>query len=343
MKVIYSDKHKMYRPSHQFYGGKEIKSNEIPERAENIIKNLKLKDYEVLAPHTYNLDSILDVHSKDYLNYLKNIYFLWNKAKSISTDVIPAVFPTRTRSKKPNDIASMAGWYCFGTTAPIIKNTFESAISSAHCALTGADLLLKGERTAYSLCRPPGHHCGPDYCGGFCYLNNVAIAAKHLLNNTLKTPKIAILDVDYHHGNGTQDIFYDSNQVLYVSVHSDPNFTFPFYWGYADEIGRGKGEGFNLNIPLPKGTVEKNYINAIKTALINIEKFNPDILLVSFGADTLLNDPHGGFNLSPNSFRKIGEHLSSLNKPTLIIQEGGYIAKSLGLCVYNFLCGINQE
>ena len=343
MKVIYSNKHKLHTPSFQFFGGDKITLDETPERAEKIIDTLKSNNHEIIHPHSYSLDSILNIHSKDYLNYLKKVYFLWNKDKPISTDVIPAVFPNRVPGSKPKGICSMAGWYCFGTTAPIQENTFESAIASASCALTAAELIIEGEKIVYSLCRPPGHHSGSDYCGGYCYLNNAAIAAKHLLDNSTNTPVIAILDIDYHHGNGTQGIFYDSKHVFYVSIHSDPNFEYPYFWGYSSEIGKGYGRGFNLNLPLPKGTGEKDYINALKIALTSINKFNPDVLIISFGADTLINDPVGGFKLSTDSFTRIGENLSFINKPTLIIQEGGYIIGSIGTCVSNFLNGIYPQ
>ncbi len=218
------------------------------------------------------------------------------------------------------------------------------AINSACCALTGADFLLEGEKSVYSLCRPPGHHAGINYCGGFCYFNNAAIATMYLINENLikdKQIKIAILDIDYHHGNGTQHIFDKNQNVLFVSIHADPDNNFPFYWGKKDDI-RNDDNNCNINIPLPTGTNESEYINALKMAMDHIIKFDADYLVISFGADTYKNDPMGSLNLETSAYSKIGRYISEMRLPTLIIQEGGYNIDEMGTCVTNFLLGFGH-
>jgi len=338
MKIIYFEDHKLHNPPCQIVGGIKMDSIEIPERIENIFTTLSLNKHELISSYSYNMEPVLRVHSKDYVYFLKEIYKLWRGDKSDTNPIFPDSFPPRVSGTKPKNRHSQVGWYCYDTTAPILKNTFKSAISSVNCALTGADLLFESGKKVYALCRPPGHHAGTNFYGGFCYLNNAAIAANHLQN--LSSKKVAILDIDYHHGNGTQQIFYESNQVLFVSIHADPNDEYPYYSGYSDEKGKGDGTGYNLNITLPIGTKEKEYLNAVTIAVENINQFNPEYLIISLGVDTLFNDPVGGFKLLPDSFKKIGKMLSVINKPVLIIQEGGYLLESIGDCVYNFLDGI---
>jgi acetoin utilization deacetylase AcuC-like enzyme len=340
VKVVYSENHKLHAPPYQIIGGVKMEANENPKRVENILNSIKLSKHEIVFPRSYNLEPVLKVHSEDYISFIEEIYSLRNKEQLAKYGVIPDTFSFRIPCRKPNNKIWMAGWYCFDTTTPILKDTFQSAISSVHCALTGADLLFENEKFVYALCRPPGHHAGSDYCGGYCYFNNVAIAAKHL--HSLSSKKVAILDIDYHHGNGTQQIFYESDQVFFISIHADPNVEYPYFWGYSDEVGNGEGEGRNLNIPLPIGTEEEQYIDAIKVAMESIIQFMPEFLIISLGVDTLANDPVGvgGFKLLPTTFSKIGKLLSLINKPTLIVQEGGYLLESIDNCIVNFLNGI---
>ena len=304
MKVIYDKKHLLHNPEICQPGHPEVSI-----RAENILHSVREAGHDIISPKLYDLEIIQTVHSKDYLEYLS------------SSDGKRIVEPDNR--------------YCFDDSTPILENTFDAACASANCALTGADLLLAGESQAYALCRPPGHHSGKDYCFGFCYFNNAALAAKKLSENCKN--KIAILDVDYHHGNGTQDIFYESNNVLYVSLHADPNFAFPGRWGFAEETGVKAGKGFNVNFPLPLFTKESDYFNTLNQAIEIINNFNADFLVVSFGADTFTNDPLGTFDLSEDAFTKLGGMVQGLNLPALIIQEGGYNLDRLGTCVANFL------
>jgi acetoin utilization deacetylase AcuC-like enzyme len=236
-------------------------------------------------------------------------------------------------SKKTEELANQKGYYCFDAQTPIVQRTYEAALSSAYCALTGAEILLKGETAVYALCRPPGHHAGRDLYGGYCYLNNAAIAATRLN----KEARVAILDIDYHHGNGTQDIFYDSDQVLLVSIHANPNRAYPFFSGFDDEHGCGAGRNFNHNFPLGANVDENQYLKVLNQAIEIIQKFSPGFLVVSFGVDTFCDDSLGDFNLSLESFSHIGGQTAQMRLPTLLVQEGGYNIQQLGKCVVNML------
>ena len=304
MKVIYDKTHLLHNPEICQPGHPEISI-----RAVNILHSVREAGHNVISPKLYDLEIIQTVHSKDYIEYLSTS----NKNKNIEQD----------------------NRYCIDGCTPIMEHTFNAARAAADCALTGADLLLAGEPKVYALCRPPGHHAGKDYCFGFCYFNNAAIAAKRLFENHKN--KIAVLDIDYHHGNGTQEIFYKSDDVLYVSLHADPNFEFPGRWGFAEETGTKAGKGFNVNFPLPIFTKESDYFDILNQAIEIINNFNADFLVVSFGVDTFTNDPIGTFDLSEDAFTKLGGMVQRLNLPTLVIQEGGYNLDYIGTCVVNFL------
>jgi len=228
-----------------------------------------------------------------------------------------------------------SGVFCFDTYAPLTAEVFPAALLSAECALTAADLILKGERASLAVCRPPGHHAMRAKCGGFCYLNNAAIAAQYLT----QAGKVAILDVDYHHGNGTQEVFYTSDQVLYVSLHADPVEAYPYFSGYADETGTGQGLGYNLNIPLPAGTNDVNYGLALDTALHTIHEFGPRSLVLSLGFDICITDPLTTFKVQPEFFTKMAWRIARLAHPTVIITEGGYAVSTLGDLAVRFVRG----
>jgi len=222
---------------------------------------------------------------------------------------------------------------------PIDENTWKAAVVSAHCAIAGARILRSGESHVYALCRPPGHHAGPDFFGGYCYLNNAAIAAQVLRENG---ERVAILDIDYHHGNGTQAIFYAEPDVWYGSLHVDPDTDYPFFAGYADEVGIGAGEGTNWNVPLSPGTDQGRYLSALETLLVRLTAFKPQWLIVSAGFDTYIGDPIGTFQLTTSGFNKVGQRIRTLNVPTLVVQEGGYCVPDLGRNVAAFLKGLGD-
>lgn len=289
MKIIFTETHSLHDPKYQIAGFEKSEYPEKPVRIENISKALREQALEFITPLSYEWDDLLSVHSPDYLTYLSSAYHKWIAFGCSPDGVVPDTLLSRIRGRKTDHILNQAGWYCFDTSTPIVKDTFDAARASAACALTGADMLLAGDDAVYALCRPPGHHAGVDYCGGFCFLNNAALAAQHLFvkgSTDSASARIAILDVDYHHGNGTQDIFYESGDVLFASIHADPESIYPYYWGFEDEKGKGVGAGYNLNFPLPPGTGEGKYLGALDHALRAIDQFDATYVIVSLGTDT---------------------------------------------------------
>jgi acetoin utilization deacetylase AcuC-like enzyme len=232
----------------------------------------------------------------------------------------------RRWQRKPTSFVGRAGYYSFDLNAPLVAGTFPAALMAANCALSGAQAIANGERTAFALCRPPGHHAGRDHCGGYCYLNNAAIAAKWLSAKG----GVAILDIDYHGGNGTQDIFYDSAEVLTISIHADPGYQYPLFVGYADETGEGAGFGYHRNFPLPPHTNDADYLRTLDEALVLIQQFAPDYLVVSAGMDIYIDDPLGDFDVTTDGIRQIGEGIAAMKLPTLVVMEGGYNNDALG-------------
>ncbi len=336
MKIIYSEKHNQHAPPYQFIKDGMVPYPEVPERAERVLQALNARGFtEVIFSRTFAPDAIRAVHDPGYLHYLEHVYAAWVDAGGTSAaGLIPDTFAMRTLRGKPDTLIYQAGYYCFETQTPILEGTYEAALASAGCALIGAELLLEGERAAYALCRPPGHHAGRDVYGGYCYLNNAAIAAAQLS----REGRVAILDVDFHHGNGTQDIFYDSNEVLFVSIHTDPNRKYPYFSGFADEEGQGGGRGFSRNFPLEEaGVDEARYLEVLDRALDAVHAFGPAFFVVSLGVDTYQGDPLGDFGLSLEAFTHIGERLGQMGLPTLLAQEGGYDLETVGTCVGNVL------
>lgn len=224
-------------------------------------------------------------------------------------------------------------YFISDTYAPITRGTYSAARSAVDVALTGSDLVLNGDGVVYVLCRPPGHHASPHSMGGYCYFNNAAIAADYLSGHG----RVAILDIDFHHGNGTQDVFYDRSDVLYVSIHANPKGSYPYVSGFTDETGRGDGSGFNLNFPIDMSTNDSQYLKTLGLALENIQSFAPDYLVVSVGFDTFVNDPIGGLKLTKNVYPKVSEMIAGLNLPTLLVQEGGYNVEHIGELATSFL------
>ncbi len=241
---------------------------------------------------------------------------------------------------RPEAIVGQAGFYMADTACPIGPGTWAAAKAAAQVALTAADLVLAGEGAAYALCRPPGHHAYGDQAGGFCYLNNVAIAAQHMRD---QADRVAILDVDVHHGNGTQGIFYDRDDVLFCSLHGDPSVFYPYFAGYGDERGAGVGQGYNLNLPLPPGTGDDAYLQALATAFAAIKDFAPEYLLVSLGLDAQENDPLGILSITTNGFARMGDAIGALGLPSLIVQEGGYLCEEMADNLLAFLSGFQAS
>jgi acetoin utilization deacetylase AcuC-like enzyme len=335
MKVIYSEDHRLHNPRYEFTDGVRKEIPETPARVDTIKSSLEQGGHPFMAPPVHGMDALRLVHSENYLKFLAEVYDSWVEGGGNPEGVIPDTFASRGRAGHLQSPDRLAGYYCFDTSSPIVKGTFPAACSSAGCALTGAELLLSGEPAAYALCRPPGHHAGADYYGGFCFLNNAALAAERLRSD--RNGRVAILDLDYHHGNGTQDIFYGTNSVFFASLHRDPREEYPFFWGSAEETGEGDGEGFNLNLPLPGGCDEACYLKALDKALNRISTFGAEFMVLSLGVDTFRGDPLGTFFLEVASFGRMGKLIQAMGVPTLIVQEGGYNVAELGMCVSQFL------
>ncbi len=314
-----------------------------PDNPERVLRILKYLSGPIMEAATDPWPALRAIHRADYLKYLQTIHEKWT-AEFGDCDVIPDTFVPRragTPTPCPSKPVAQAGYYCFDMAAPITAGTFDAVFDGAKCAVSAANAVLGGKPAAYALCRPPGHHAGPDYCGGFCYLNNAAAAAQHLRMKGMS--RVAILDVDYHQGNGTQDIFYARDDVLFISIHADPNAQFPYFWGHADEMGMEKGLGFNHNLPLPRGTSEQLWMETFARAVALVPPFKADGLVISLGVDTSAQDTVGDFRLSPMAFWKIGCALAALNLPTLFVQEGGYNLDDIGPSVANVLEGFETS
>ena len=295
---------------------------ERPARIGAVLEGLEpLGLFTEISPRRFGEGPIRAVHNADLVSYMKAVCL---KIKP-NRPVYPYVFPIRRPDRPPKDLAVRAGYYCVDTFTPLDHNAYEAGRGAVDVALTAAEEALSGRPVVYALCRPPGHHAGRRTFGGFCYFNNAAIAAHRLS----QVDKVAILDIDYHHGNGTQDIFYDRNDVLTLSIHGHPSIAYPHFSGFADETGEGRGRGFNRNFPLPEGADGKAYLVAFEKAIGRIERFKPAMLIVSLGFDMLRGDPTGSFHVPVSTMTQIGQRLGSLRLPLLIVQEGGYSIRNL--------------
>jgi acetoin utilization deacetylase AcuC-like enzyme len=312
--------------------------SEVAQRGIVIYEAIKAADLgPITFPGDFGIEPVNEVHQHGMLTLLQNAY-----QQTMREGIEPAIPNTfrlgRLPDHKPRSIWGQLGYYCFDTSSPIFEHTWEVAYWNAQTAISAAALVFAGgEKSAYALCRPPGHHAATDLFGGFCYLNNAAVAANWLAQ---QGQRVAILDIDYHHGNGTQAIFYGRSDVLFCSIHADPLVEYPYYWGYADEFGAGAGENYNFNFPLPLGTSEPAYLQAIDEALNKIRAYVPDILLVSLGVDTAEGDPVGGFRLGGDTFSRLGAKIHDLHLPAVVVQEGGYSLPSLSKHVVSFLKGV---
>jgi acetoin utilization deacetylase AcuC-like enzyme len=285
------------------------------------------------------LGPIAAVHSAEYLTFLKTIYTRWQRIPDAGAEVIPNIHPGNRSDSYPKSAVGHAGYHQADTACPISAGTWEAAYWSAQSAVAGADALRDGARAAYVLSRPPGHHAFADMAGGFCFLNNSGIAAERLRAAGLRP---AILDVDVHHGNGTQGIFYDRDDVLTVSIHADPVRFYPFFWGHAQERGTGRGRGYNLNLPLPRGTGDADYLKTLATALQRVRSFGTDALVVALGLDAAIDDPFQGLAVTKDGFARIGAALAATGLPVLFVQEGGYLSDSLGENLTRTLTGFQE-
>jgi acetoin utilization deacetylase AcuC-like enzyme len=336
MKVIFDERQKRHYPRSFFSSGSPQPNPEVPERADRLLAAAKSLGLIEEKPLDYGLEYVAKVHTERYLTYLKNIHLRWSRIEGGSGEVVPGIHPDRRDGGYPKSAVGQAGWHHCDTASPVSADTWDSALWSAHTAAHAARLVLAGEAACYALSRPPGHHATREVASGFCYLGNAAIAAEVLRTTH---DRVAILDVDVHHGNGTQEIFYDRADVLTISLHADPVRFYPFFWGYAEERGTGAGEGFNLNLPLARGTADDEYLKALDTAIDAIGKFSPTALVVALGLDAFEGDPLRGLAITTPGFARIGRRIAEFELPTVLVQEGGYLSDELGDNLSSFLRG----
>jgi acetoin utilization deacetylase AcuC-like enzyme len=336
MNVYYSEAHRKHEPPFEIFdGGLRVPYLENPDRMDKILSALQTTNWaEIIEPRDFGLDPIYAIHDKDYVDFLASCWTEWLDSEAIDkSTLLPATFALRRHPQKPTSLLGRAGYYMMDLSACIVEGTYQAALASANCALSAAETVANGARTAFALCRPPGHHAGKDYAGGYCFINNASVAANWL---SMKG-RVALLDVDYHCGNGTQDIFYDRADVLTISIHADPNFEYPHYAGYANETGAGAGLGFHKNFPLEKGTDDARYFAALEEALSLIRKFAPKYLVISAGMDIYADDPLGTIKVTTQGIGEIGKRISALGLPTVIMMEGGYNNDALGINIVSFL------
>jgi acetoin utilization deacetylase AcuC-like enzyme len=339
MKTIFSTIQQKHSGHVELYNGALVDGFENTLRADFITSRIReARLGEILDAREQTLEVAEKVHSVGYLNFLKSAWLLWVQAGRDGT-ALPYAWPARGKHKDivPTSIEGLLGYYSIDSSTGFVSGTWDAVKASHDTALSAADLIVGGESACFALCRPPGHHAGTDFNGGYCYLNNAAIAAQRLLDEG--AARITVLDIDYHHGNGTQEIFYERNDVQFISLHADPHFDYPFFAGYASERGAGRGEGFNLNLPLPEGTAWEPWRDALQFALGEVRQFGADVLIVSLGVDTFEGDPISRFKLTRAHFPQVGAHLAALGMRTLFVMEGGYAVEAIGENVVGLLTG----
>ncbi|WP_026438815.1 histone deacetylase family protein [Acidocella facilis] len=339
MKIIFSEDHELHQSPGELFLGGFTEAFEKPERARLVLARAREVGLgPVLAPESFALEAITRIHDPALVELLQTAHAQW-LASGRSGAAYPYTWAARgmRTDRVSKEIDGKLGFHSFDCGTPITATSWQAIKASADVALTGAKLLNDGEESAFALCRPPGHHATASQFGGYCFLNNAAIAAQSLLDQGAK--RVAILDVDYHHGNGTQDIFYHRDDVLFVSLHGDPDQEFPYMLGFADETGAGAGEGCNVNYPLPWGTEWENWSAALEDGLQRINAYAPDMVQVSLGVDTYKNDPISHFKLEHEHFTRMGARIKSLNRPTLFVMEGGYAVAEIGINAVNVLTG----
>lgn len=346
MLTVYSEKHHLRDAQTELHGGTFVRPFECPERAEIVLERVRQEKLgEVISPKDFGLAPVLKVHDPAFVSFLETCWEDWVAAGG-EGEALPNVWPTRAMNAKrvPRNIDGKLGYYALAAETSISAGTWEAARAGADVVLTAAQQVLAGETAAFALTRPPGHHAAADQYGGYCFLNNAAIAAQFGRDNGIA--RAAVLDVDFHHGNGTQNIFYRRDDVFFASLHGDPMDAFPHFLGHAEELGEGAGEGFNLNFPLPPGTDYPRWRDALDEALERILAFQPGLLVVSLGVDTFEDDPISFFKLKSNDFADYGHRIGAAMKaagiPTLFVMEGGYAVSEIGINSVNVLTGFES-
>jgi acetoin utilization deacetylase AcuC-like enzyme len=339
MKSVYSPRHHGHSGNVELVAGAIVPAYEMPSRAEFVLSRLnEVKLGPVIQPDDHSLATAAKVHDKAYLDFLPTIYDRW-KAEGRTGTALPFTWPTRglRGDKLPEHIDGQLGFYSFDGGCGFVEGTWDAIKSSHDVALTAASLVNGGERATFALCRPPGHHSGHNFMAGYCYINNAAVAAQWFLDQGAK--RVSILDVDYHHGNGTQEIFYRRSDVQVINLHADPMQEYPYFLGHADETGEGAGEGFNLNYPMRWGTSWETWNAALEDACSKLAAYAPDVVVLSLGVDTYEKDPISKFKLKTEDFPKIGARIARLGLSTLVVMEGGYAVADIGTNAVGVLTG----
>jgi acetoin utilization deacetylase AcuC-like enzyme len=342
MKTVFSPRHNGHSGHVELNNGRVVPAFELPSRAEMIHAAVVARGFgPVVEPAEHGLEPVLRVHESDYIRFLGEAWTLWRE-DGRDFPALPSFWKAPgMRDKEPETIDGKLGHFSFDAGCCIVEGTWDAVRSSADVALTGVELMRSGETSAFALCRPPGHHAHAGTMGGYCYINNACVAAQALRDKG--AGRVAILDVDYHHGNGTQSIFYERPDVLVCNIHGHPAQEYPYFLGYADETGGGAGEGFNFNYPLRWGTTFEAWAGALEEACKRVTAFGPDVIVVSLGVDTFKDDPISQFRLDSPDYLKIGARIAKLDKPTLFVMEGGYAVEAIGVNVANTLEGFLQR
>jgi acetoin utilization deacetylase AcuC-like enzyme len=345
MRSFFPASHALHAPSHEFFRGTLVPCHETPARADSVRDALLASGrHAVEAPVADSRDLLARVHRPRYLHFLEHAWDEWVVLDPANADrqPWPSTWPVRTlrSDREPREFSARLGLYSFDSGTPLSSGTWAAAKAGADAALSAVHAVQQGTRAAFSASRPPGHHAGPDFMGGYCFLNNAAVAAQALVEGGCA--RVAVLDVDYHHGNGTQAIFEARADVLFVSVHGDPATEYPFFLGHADEIGVGEGRGFTLNLPLPAGSPSSAWFAALETGCARVLEHAPEALVVSLGLDTFEGDPISHFKLSTHDFHRLGQRIARLGRPTVFILEGGYATDRLGANALAVLDGFEE-
>lgn len=335
MLTFFNEHHAQHAPRFELASGEPVPCSEKPARADLVVEALHRRGLgQIVTPHGVSLASLERVHTPRYLHFLRSAWSEWIALdpRHAGRDILPSVWPARTLryDLEPDDFIGRLGLHAMDSMTPLTAGTWIAAKTGADCAVNAAHALRLGEHASFALTRPPGHHAGADHFGGGCFLNNAALAAQHLLDDGLE--RVAILDLDAYHGNGTQSIFYARGDVLFVSIHADPHGSYPYYSGHADETGGGAGAGANMNLPLARGSGPSQWFAALETACLKIAGYAAQALVVSLGVQAR-------FGLEGADFLRLGERLGYLGLPTAFVLEGGDAGPALGINVVNVLEG----
>ena len=346
MITFHNHLHTLHQGKLEMFRGELVPCFEVPARVEHVLAEIERRGLgPVCQPTSFDDSALHAIHSPRYLDFLAHAWDEWVALDlaNAARDALPSLWPVRSfRSDVlPANFTARMGLFSFDAGTPLMAGTWAAARSGAGCALSAAQQVADGARAAFALTRPPGHHAGADFFGGYCFLNNAALAAQHLRDRG--AARVAVLDIDYHHGNGTQAIFYARPDVLFTSIHGDPNTEYPFYLGYADERGEGAGLGCNQNLPLPRGTGFSVWRAALAQALQGIARFGADALVVSLGLDTFDGDPVAGFKLQSDDYLRVGADIAAAGLPTVFVFEGGYAVAEVGVNAVNVLAGFDNR